>query len=120
MPSESRCKIITMEDRTALVAGVTEGTSYKMGGFIELLLFARVSAVTGTDPTLDIKVQFSPDNINWIDAGQNFTQFDDTVGAIQFLRITSPFGEYVRVHITISAGDTYTFKVWGVGKTSGG
>lgn len=117
MPVEKRSNIITLEDHTALVEGVTNGTTWRFGGFKEALLIGHVTATTGAGQTLDIKVQYSPDGVNWVDSGDAFVQFDATVGAMKIKRLTSVFGDYIRLVMTISAGDTYTFKVYAIAKT---
>jgi phage gp36-like protein len=72
----------------------------------------RVTAASGTDPTLDVKVQTSTDASVWRDVA-SFTQASDATEEEKF------FGEldaYVRVVWTIGGTDTptFTFSVLGV------
>ncbi len=73
-----------------------------------LAAFLRVSAKSGTNPTLNVKIQDSPDGENWFDiASGAFTEATNT-GAFR-LGLAGPFGDYVRGHATIGGTDTPTF-----------
>lgn len=70
-----------------------------------LLLYLNCTAVSGTNPTLDVTYQVSPDfGETWI-THTAFTQL--TAAATQLLKITTP-GKYFRLSWTIGGTDTPT------------
>ena len=75
----------------------------------EGMVFLAVTTNSGTTPTLDCKIQYSPDKINWVDSGDAFTQIT-TVNGTFVKKLTSNFGKYIRLVFTL-AGTTpnYTF-----------
>lgn len=81
-----------------------------IGHYGEAIVFLVVTANSGTTPTLDCKIQYSPDTINWVDSGDSFTQLT-TVNGIFFKKLTANFGKYIRLVFT-TGGTTpsYTFK----------
>lgn len=91
-----------------------------VGGFTEVLVYLTVAnAPTGTSPTLDVKVQYSPDGNTWFDgASSSFTQITGA-STPNVLKLTS-IGEYIRVFATIggSASPTFTgVSCWVVAKS---
>lgn len=74
--------------------------------FDEIAVLVDVSAVTGTGPTLDIKVQWSPDDVEWFD-GDAFTQF--SAAGKQVIRVPNK-AQSARLDYTV-AGTTPSFTV---------
>lgn len=70
-----------------------------IGRYNEVLAFLSTSNITGTNPTLDVKFQSSPDQKTWTDIGSSFVQ-STTVTGQQLLRIYG-FGRYVRAVIVL-------------------
>lgn len=71
---------------------------------IEALVYLDVTAVSGTTPTLDVKVETSPDDTRWF-THTSFTQI--TTVSKNSLKLTI-LGAYVRITYTI-AGTTPSF-----------
>ena len=78
-----------------------------LGQYIEAIVFLPVTANTGTTPTLDCKIQYSPNYnpalpsaANWVDSGDTFTQIT-TVNATTFKKLTANFGRWVRLVFTV-------------------
>lgn len=72
-----------------------------LGNFVEAIVFLNVTAHSGTTPTLDCKIQYSPDGSNWVDSGDSFTQITTTNGVF-FKKLSTIFGRYVRLVFTLS------------------
>jgi len=94
-------------------SGTTSGFNFEDG--IELIVFAEVTAASGTSPTLDLAIQTSHDNTNWA-ALSSFTQITGTGNSI---KAVTNYGKYIRVSYTI-AGTTpsFTFKLTAVRKSN--
>lgn len=75
--------------------------------FDEIAVLVDVSAVSGTTPTLDITVQWSPDDTEWFDTGDAFTQF--TAAGKQVLRVPNK-AQSARLNYTVG-GTTPSFTV---------
>lgn len=76
-----------------------------VGPYTELLAFCLL---TGTAAgTLDIKPQYSPDKLHWVDSGDTFTQMTTTPGLF-FKRFTAGFGKYMRLRIDTGGSTDYT------------
>ena len=77
--------------------------------FVEAIAFINLTAQTGTTPTLDCKIQYSPDQVNWIDSGDAFTQMTTSTGLFM-KKLSANFGKYIRFVFTLG-GTTpdYTF-----------
>lgn len=88
-----------------------------VGSFSEGILFAFTSSHGGTNPTLDIKIQYSPDNIHWIDSGDAFTQITTTDGLF-LKKLTANFGKYVRCVAVLggTSSPNYKLSLWLVAK----
>ena len=100
--------------RTATAAG----TSVSLPGSISKLRFQlEVTAVTGTNPTLDVLVQDSIDGTNWATIG-TFTQ--KTAAGLQVIDVATLFSRRIRASWTIggTATPTFTFSVKGIGRKS--
>jgi len=87
--------------------------------FKEVAVELNVTNISGTTPTLDVKIQHSHDNINWSDLF-SFTQVT-TVQGIQtkYVPNDTQFGfmRYLRAYYTITGTDPdYTFSVTIVAK----
>lgn len=71
----------------------------------EMSVFLNVSAGSGTNPTLDVVIEDSPDGVKW-HTKESFTQA--TGITTEAKRITN-FGKFIRVKRTIGGTDTPTF-----------
>ena len=92
-------------------SGVTSGFNFEDG--MELIVFAEVTAASGTTPTLDLAIQVSHDNTNW-SALSSFTQITGTGNSIN---AATNYGKYVRISYTIAgASASFTFKLTAVRK----
>jgi hypothetical protein len=84
-----------------------------VGTFVEGIVFIQTSAHVGTNPTLDIDIQYGYKDANgylhYVDSGDSFTQITTTDG-IFFKKLTANFGRHVRLHFKIggTAGPNYT------------
>jgi len=79
-----------------------------LGAFNEAVIFLKTTAVSGTAPTLDVKVQTSYDGTDWYDEGTSFTQI--TAVITPAVRKITNFGNYVRLVFTVG-GTTPSFTV---------
>ena len=87
-----------------------------VGSFSEMTAFLIVTANSG-NPTLDVKLQWSPDKVHWIDQGDAFTQVT-TTNSMTIKKITSNFGKYVRFQLSIGGTTpSYTFSLYLAAKT---
>lgn len=104
---------------TGVVLGGATGTIYTekqdVGGYEELINFLSVTAQSGTNPTLDVTQQLSPDGLVWTD-GDAFTQV--TTATTQTLkRTTANFGKYMRYKIVLGGtAPRYTLSMKAIGK----
>lgn len=88
-------------------ARTVSGTAdFDFATYSEVYLALDVTAVTGTVPTLDIKVQISPDGVIWYDEGTSFTQV--TAASRPPVKKITNFGKNVRIAYTIG-GTTPSF-----------
>lgn len=80
-----------------------------VGTFTEMIAFLLTASISGSSPTLDVRLQYSADGKNFIDSGDAFTQVTTTPG-LTIKKITSNFGKYIRWRIDIggTASPTYT------------
>lgn len=95
-------------------ARTTNSDTGALGGYGPMtqgVVQLNVTAIAGTTPTLDVKVEDSVDGTNW-NSVQAFTQV--TAAGRLVLRITAPFSDLLRVSWTIggTAGPSFTFDVW--------
>jgi len=90
------------------VAGSWFTESIDVGTFTEGIAFLFVSGATGT---LDVKMQYSPDNIHWIDSGDAFTQVTTTNG-LTLKKLTANFGKYVRFRLDLGSSPSYTVSLF--------
>lgn len=80
----------------------------------EMSIYLDVTVASGTDETLDVTIQDSPDGVKWYDK-ESFTQATGVTGEAK--RITN-FGKFIRVKYVIGGTDTptFTFEVLAVGR----
>ena len=81
-----------------------------VGTFTEGILFLNSFSHSGTNPTLDCKVQYSADKVNWIDSGDAFTQVT-TIDSLTLKKLTANFGKYIRCLIAVGGTATPQYKV---------
>lgn len=94
------------------------GVKLNVGDYNELTLFLDITVVSGTTPTLDIKVQgFDTLGSKWVDLGYAFAQKTTVSTDVLKLDNTKPFGKRIRAVATI-AGTTpsFTFSLSAHGK----
>lgn len=101
--------ILNAGQKVTSIAASFNSDPIDLGSFIEAILFLPVTAHAGTTPTLDAKIQYSSDKINWADSGDAATQVT-TTNSLTFKKLTANFGKWVRVVFTIggTASPTYT------------
>jgi hypothetical protein len=75
--------------------------SIDVGTFNEAIAFMQIISQSGTTPTLDIDVQYSPDGKNFGDSGDSFTQMTTTLGVF-FKKLSTNFGKYIRFRIKLA------------------
>ena len=90
----------TLITLTSQVAGTVTGGTVDAGQFPSVVAYMNVTAISGTVPTADIKLQDSPDGVVWFDAGVAFTQV--TVVGKQRI-VFSNVGQYIRA-VAVVAG----------------
>jgi len=100
---------------TSGTRGTTTGTATDISGTnaTGCVGFLNVTAQAGTNPTLDVKIQDSPDGTLWFDVpGLTFTQVTASTGQ-QTLQATRAIGQKLRAIATVggSATPTFTFSV---------
>lgn len=79
--------------------------SFDVGDYDELILFATVTAASGTTPTLDLVFMSSPDNTNWF-THSLMTQITATGNTL--LSVPQNIGQYCSVYWAIG-GTTPSF-----------
>lgn len=103
--------VVSPQTLLASAARTTSSTSsaFKIKGSNSIRVYVDVTAKTGTNPTLDIDIETSPDNSNWYTA-VTMTQITDTG---QFTDTATIIGPYVRVKYAFGGSDTpgFTFSV---------
>ncbi len=98
-----------MKSQALTGAGSYVTDSIDVSSYIELIIFINLIAQSGTTPTLDCKLQYSPDGVNWIDSGDTFTQMN-TVTGLFLKKASSIFGKYVRLVFTLG-GTTPSYTI---------
>lgn len=89
-------------------AGTIYTDTIHVGTFTEILAFSNITSHAGTNPTLDLTIQHSPDGEHWLD-GDAFTQIT-TGDTLTLKRVTANFGDMIRVKIVIGGTATPTYK----------
>jgi len=100
---------------SAAVGTTAAGTGVDLRRYREIAVILRVTAVSGTSPTLDLKYQVSYDGTNYTDIGTSHTQ---ATGATIEYKYLTLFGSYVRAYATIGGTNTplVTFSVGFIAK----
>lgn len=100
---------VTAVRRVATGALTASANSNKVnaGGYGTAKAFLRITAASGTTPTLDIKFQDSADNSNWVDVASGAFAQKTTTDAGTTL-ILSNVGPYLRAVQTVG-GTTPSF-----------
>lgn len=84
----------------------------EVGTFIEAIAFINVETHSGTNPTLDVDIQYGykdgNNQMHWVDSGDSFTQMTTTDGLF-FKKLSANFGKYVRFHFKLGGTDTPTY-----------
>ncbi len=107
----SRSKTADLQASVTRTA-TANGSTVEIADKANLRLDLAVTAASGTTPTLDVKIQDSPDGTTWTDvSGGTFTQATGTT--TQHKKI-GPVDRYVR-HVATIAGTTpsFTYSVTG-------
>lgn len=92
-------------------AGTYFTESVDVGAFIEAVAFLRLTGITGTNPTLDVKFQGSSDQKNWVDLADAFTQVTAATNVTAIKRLTANFGKYIRAVMIIGGTSSPTYVV---------
>ena len=96
----------SVQTLAAQAAGTVAGTAFSFDndGGVNLAVVVNVTAITGTTPTADVKIQWSNDNVNWFDAEtpDAFTQITTVKGAAKVFTVKAAFA---RSSVTV-AGTT--------------
>ncbi len=86
-----------------------EGASTDLSNTKELIVTLDVTAVGGTTPTLDVKLQHSPDGVKWSDQGTAYAQ---KTGVAREVKVFTQYHRYVKVVYTIAGtSPSFTFSV---------
>jgi hypothetical protein len=109
MPLRGSNAAATLIAGTAL-AVTTNGTTVSSGSNATLVAYLNVTAVTGEAPTLNVKIQDSPDGTTWYDVPS--ATFTEAAATTTERKVFTNVGDYIRAVATI-AGDTpaFTFTV---------
>lgn len=104
--------MITLFSGTVTASG--EGPVIDLGqaGMLAMAFYLNVTAVSGTSPTLDVKLQDSPDGTAFYDLA-SFAQ--KTAVGKEAIRVTQPFARRLKVVYTVGGtSPSFTFSVVGV------
>lgn len=92
----------------------TNGGSMTVPVGRELIVTLDVTAASGTTPTLDVKLQHSPDGAQWTDLGTSFAQ-KTAVGAEA--KVFTGVHGYIRTVSTIGGTTpSFTYSVYATGR----
>ena len=94
-------------DKDVTLDATTTGTGCLVERYAELLAILDVTAVAGTNPTLDVAIQVSADDAVYITV-QSFSQITSTGTVYKAL---TNFGKWVRLVYTIGGTDSPSFTV---------
>lgn len=83
--------------------------SMDVGTFTEGIIFLLTAGKGGTSPTLDVNMQYSADQRNWIDSGDAVAQATDN--GLLIKKMTANFGKYIRFRLLIGGTDNPTYTV---------
>ena len=90
---------------TGAIGATASSSSIELGDRNSLRLDLVISAASGTNPTLDVAVQSSPDNSTWTTVA-SFTQ---QTGAATVHKVFGPIDRFVRVNETIGGTGSPSF-----------
>lgn len=100
-------EVITLESSGSHTSS-GNSSSYEVGEFIEGRAFLDITAVSGTNPTLDVTIQDSPDDSVWYD----HTSFAQQTVATNVAQSLTTFGSYIRAHWAIAGTNAdFTFSI---------
>jgi len=92
------------------ITATTTGDTYEMGDLDALRLNLDVTAASGSNPTLDVTVETSPDGVNW----QPFMRFAQKTAVSSERRQGGPSDRYVRAVATVGGTNpSFTFSLGG-------
>lgn len=102
------CQVHTIYSLTATDSGTTNTSSLNIGEYNEGMVLVNYTAESGTNPTLDITAQTSPDNSTWFNMADSFTQMS-AIGK-QVIEMSN-FGKYIRFALVVGGSGTPTVTV---------
>jgi hypothetical protein len=98
----------TYYTNATFAGGLTNSSSIRCGRYNEATVYIRVAdSPTGTNPTMDIDVETSPDNSQWY-KDSDVPQIT-ALGNAAIHKVTGNIGEYLRVGVTIGGTATPQF-----------
>ncbi len=101
-----------MDSMVVTGAGQYFTEAIDVGTFTEGILFLRTTAHSGSGPTNDIRIQYSPDGKNFIDSGDALTQVT-TTDSLTLKKLTTNFGKYIRLGMVLGGTTpSYTISVY--------
>lgn len=108
----ARTSFVTFLPSAARTASGDSG-EFNLYDMDEVLVFLDVTAVSGTDPTLDVKVQTKDPNGKWYD----LASFAQKTATGQEAKAITVFGESLRISYTIGGTTpSFTFAVTAIAK----
>lgn len=93
----------------ALASGTTNTSGYEVSRSKSGSFYISVTAVSGTNPTLDVIIQDSPDGTLWY----TLTTFTQATAATTEVKRVTQIGRYVRANMIVggTASPTVTFSL---------
>ena len=98
-----------IKDLTTAGAGTNYSAPFHVGTFVECIAFVVEQSHSGTNPTLDVSFEYSPDGRNWMDSGDALAQIT-TADITTAKKLTANFGDWLRVKFIVGGTDLPTFK----------
>jgi len=95
-----------------------QASSFFVGTFKALIIWVHVTAVSGTTPTLDLRIDLADDEdppANFVDSGEAFPTITTT--GHYFKKYTTWFGGHIRLYATVGGTNpsfTVTIAVEGI------
>lgn len=109
MPFEEGLHVLNLAPSAARTANGNSG-SLDFGWFDEILVYLDITAVAGTSPTLDVKVQTSYNNADWFDLPGG--AFPQKTAAGKDLKQFSNYGRFIRAAWTVGGTTpSFTFRL---------
>lgn len=100
--------ILRLANQTAITATQNEAR-HLIRELEPTILQVNTANVTGTNPTLDIKLQTSADGTNWIDVSMTAPQLTAAGSSATVFSAGAKLSNFVRAVATIGGTDTPTF-----------